>query len=373
MSSTEPPAPHPGSAHRARQTGTPPGRRDEPAVLVVATHRAWVARDLAAATTPVTVIGDHALDAPDAHTIAACEVATGHPPAWWTPVEHAARLRAAGVPFPAQAPGPHLLPGLATEFLQRRIDVTTVADLPDLLAAPEFSAGAFVKLAEAKHPTFLAQWHPTPAAAVAAAATLPATSVLHVTATRLDLATEWRVFIRDRTPLAGTCYLTGGRTYDPDDPAFTVPVPDQVLTYAARVAASVQTQPDGWVLDVAATRPPHRPPPGTPAHGTDNDGDTVQDVSPDDNLGDNLGDNLVVVEANPAWSSNPYGAAPEAVVATIIAAFRTPRPTTPRAQGGPAAAQHAYLWRPDPVVTAYASSRALLRRSRPTWADQIPS
>ena len=261
--------------------------------LVVATTRGWVADDFEPAcdAAGIALVRSWGLDVPDLSGFAR--------PAWWTPTEHAARLRAGGVRFPMQAPGPGWLSTLPAEVTGRRVWTGRLADIG---LAP---SRGWCKPAEFKHPDLVAAWFDSTAEFVAAAraAGVGPDAVVQVADTRLDISWEHRFFI------AGGCVVGGSPYLDPDGVTWFegMASPEPVRGRAAALAGVVAARypgPDGYVLDIAET--PQGP---------------------------------VVLEANPAFSSALYGTAPGAALATVVAS----------AAGG------AWAWGPDPYLVARAS------------------
>lgn len=289
--------------------GEEPEPRRDFDVLVAATHRRWIGEHLAAAGS-IPVIVDAGMDAP--------VIPDGVRAAWWTPTEHAARLLHAGAPLALSAPGPHWLSQVPRELAGRVVWSGFARDVP---------AGAgWCKLAEVKLEGIPAAWwgDTRDFTRALAAAGVPDESVVQVSSTRLDIASEYRCFMVDGSPAAVSAYLRGGVTWDPAWEGEPDPGAAQARAFAQAVGDTMGSrQPAGYVLDVAV-------------------------------LADG---NWVVVEANPAWSSSPYGADPAGVVESVLAA------------NTPAGGQ--FAWQVDPWLVKYASVRRVLKRSSPAWS--LPS
>jgi len=269
--------------------------------LVVVTHQGWLAADLTAAATRAGVSSHHSygLDLPD----------LPGPLAWWAVTDWAARAHLLGVALDLQAPGPGFLNDVGTRLAGRHVWTGLVADLA---AAP---LAGWCKPAEMKVESLPASWWPDVSdfAAACRSAGLGPDSVVQVCPVRLDLDQEFRAFVIDGRVVATSPYLIDGATWGPG----------MVSTHTASAGAFAQDVADavagpaaGYVLDVGRT----------------------SDRS------------WVAVEANPAWSSSPYGADMDAVLATVLAANA---PSLTRA------------WVPDPYLLARAARRRPLVWSRP--------
>lgn len=271
------------------------------AELRVVTPAAWLARDLASAGT-IPVVHDLGLDAP----------ADTSRTAWWAPHRFVARLAVTpGVTRPAlTSPGPDWLSTVPSRWLRREVWCGPLARAD---GAPLWARGAvFAKPAEVKLERFPAAVVRSPAelADRAAAAGLAPTSRV-VLSQVVDFAEEHRCFVGpgpDGRPavLAASAYLLDGVTWDAWETPSQAPPSVRAAAFARKVAAAVPGPP-GFVLDVGRLR----------------DG------------------GWAVIEANAAWSSNPYHAAPTGVVASVLAAQR------PDAEPG-------WSWRSDPVIDRFA-------------------
>lgn len=236
------------------------------------TFAGWLVDELAAggAANSVRVIGHDGLDLP---------AGIGRT-AWWCPGRFADRLAATGCRHRFATPGPAFWDNLDAPATGRPVWCGPLSDLPD------WPGPMFAKAADTKIPGLPAGVHRDRdgfRTAAFAAGLGPDSSV--VVSAVVAFVREWRFWILDRAPVASSVYLADGATWDASG---DLPVPAVAARLAARVAARTDGMPAGWVLDIGQTR----------------------DVR------------TVVVEANPAWSSNPYWASardPDAVVATILA------------------------------------------------------
>ncbi|WP_156251020.1 ATP-grasp domain-containing protein [Pseudactinotalea terrae] len=253
--------------------------------LRVVSSARWLAQDLVAAQV-LPVVHDLGLD-----------VRSRSPrTAWWAPMRFASRLVATTGRNPFAAPGPHFTAGLDRRWTARLVMTTTVADLT-AGAHVALDGPVHVKPAELKHSGLPAQVVTDTGAARAAvaAAGLDPGTVVQLSKV-IDPVAEFRAFVRHGKVVTVSAYLVAGVTWDAWS-SQDAPEAGEAARFAADVAASV-AGPDGYVLDVARTR-----------QGA-----------------------WVVLEANPAWSSNPYHCDPAAVVTTVLAAHQ----------------QGAHRWRIDP-------------------------
>lgn len=203
--------------------------------------------------------------------------------AFWVPMPNAARLIATTGHNPFTTPGPTWLGTFPHEGLRRNIEIRTLAELknqPLLINRP-----LHIKPADVKIPTLPArvyQSHREFLTHVTALPHLPETTLMQ-TSPVMNYDHEVRCFITDKIVTAGSVYLHQNQTWD----AWTskeAPCPKAGMEFAQNIIQDV-TGPRGYVLDV----------------GLDTEG------------------NWSVIEANPAWSSNPYHAAPDGVVTSICA------------------------------------------------------
>lgn len=263
------------------------------AELHVVTPARWLAEDLSAGAPPeVRVVHDMGLDLP--------EHADGI--AWWCPMNFAARLLASGVDPAFTAPGPGFTADMSEGVLGRRVVACRLA-----VAARSGQRWngrpVHAKLAESKLRALPAAVYPDLWAFLAAAeqAHVPPGSMVQLS-DPVEMVTEARCFVVDRQVVTGSVYLDRGTTWD----GFATP-PDSSWAegFAGGVVARLHKQPPAYTLDVARL-----------ADGS-----------------------LVVVEANPAWSSNPYHCEAGPVVAAILAA-----------QGRRSMDVRRWRWQPDPSI-----------------------
>lgn len=284
-------------------TSAPASRPD---VLVVASQRRWVADDFAEVAGDLPVLHDWGLDAPD--------LAGWDRPAWWTPAGHAARLLRGGLEMPLLAPGPAWLADVPVELTGRPVWAGAVSELGQ---APR---AGFMKPAEAKVETLPASWFDDidAFATAAAAAGLPGDAFVQVSPARLDLLVEYRFFVLERTPVAGSPYLdASGRTWY--DGGLDAALLSEATSFAEHVCRALGSRvPPACTLDVALT-----------AAGQ-----------------------WLLLEANPAWCAAPYGAPLAQVLEVVLAAVdhEGQHPT--------------WRWRPDPYLVARAARQRLLPARR---------
>jgi hypothetical protein len=278
-------------------------RRAAPDTLWVVSTAAWLARDLAAAEA-IAVRHDFGMgDLPEDPKTAA----------WWCPQNYAARLLHSGVNPYFQSQGADFLRRTAEAGLDRITSRQTWSGrLADL---PHFGEG-FFKPAEAKVDSLPAGFYRNTAdfKSRALRAGLSPLSLVEWSET-VDFVTEYRHFVAHGKVVASSMYLhfdydAGTETtWDAWENAASSPFAGDFVANRAQevVDALGADQPDGWVLDI----------------GHDRDF------------------NAHVVEANAAWSSNPYHCDPAGVVEAILAS-----------QGDP---NSSFLWSPDPALVHRAS------------------
>lgn len=240
-----------------------------PDLLRVVTTAKWVAEDLAkAGTIPVAL--DYGLDLP----------ASTDGVAWWCSGRHAARLMASGVNPGFLSAGPTFTADLPWWALRRRVWAGPLKDMP-------FSIGpAFYKPAEAKLSDLPAKEYAYSGLFEQAAlrVKLEPEDFVQVSALRY-FSHEYRCFIADGKVTTVTPYMAYGVTWESLGPA-AVPGMFGAEEFATRVVDHLGAgQPPGYVLDV----------------GIDESG------------------RFCVIEANAAWSSNPYHADPAGALASILA------------------------------------------------------
>ncbi|GAB2732767.1 ATP-grasp domain-containing protein [Nocardioides pakistanensis] len=281
--------------------------------LVVVTQRRWLADDFAA-------VADR-LGLRIAHSFGLDVPVYGDDPrdvAWWAPTEWAARALQAGCDMTLTAPGPHWLGHVPAPLLGRR-----VASGPLSLVGehPAMSREGWWKPAEFKVEAVPAAWRSAEDFKEACLRFgLPADADVQWSEPLPRVVEEHRVFVLDRQPVTSSPYLIDAATWheqmrsnhDADAHAFATDV----------CAALAGRQPKAYVLDIALT-----------AAGE-----------------------WFVLEANPAWSSAPYGADVEAVLDVVLAANRIVGGDDP------------WRWRPDAYLVQRAARQRRLVLAAPASA-----
>lgn len=287
----------------------------------VVTHRAWMARELAAATGPATeVLGSLGLDVP----------------AWspgdsvWAPMEWAARACAVDRRLALVDPGPHLLEWFPARLAGRTVhltDLRSLAEAHERLGGADVAVPGFYKPANAKIERLPASW--TDRAdflAAAERAGCPGSMLVHWTTTRLDLVEEHRVFVVGGEPATSSPYLqhhddgtstTWHEGMASDHVASAREFATDALTWAHGFHGAL---PAAFTLDVGLLR---------------------------------TGD-WAVIETNPAWCSAWYGADLAAVATAIEASSRVEDQWAPRSWHEAEAADR-WRWSPDPYLAAAAA------------------
>jgi hypothetical protein len=241
--------------------------------LRVVTTAKWVAEDLAKAGT-IPVVHDYGMDLP----------ASTEGTAWWCSGRHAARLMASGVDPGFLSAGPTFTADLPWRFRRRSVWAGRLKDMPRPIGP------AFYKPAEAKLESLPAKEYPYWGQFVQAAhhAKLDKDDFVQVSSL-MEYTHEFRCFIADGQVTAISPYLVNGVTWESLDPE-TVPGAGTAWEVAQGVADYLGAdQPPGYVLDV----------------GADQSG------------------RFSVIEANASWSSNPYWAAADGVIKSILASQST--------------------------------------------------
>ena len=280
-------------------------------ILVVVTHQSWVAQDFRAANVLPTV-QDYGLDNP--------LLPTDLSPSWWMVTEHAARLRRTRIDLELQSPGPFWLSEVPKELLGRHIWAGTVGEY----LGGDGPASGWVKPAEFKHQDFVAHWEDTRDGITAClqAPALPVESFIQVCPEYLVFEQEHRVFVRNKHVVTSFPYADAASTsWDVTWSQRTDLDGRSAQAFTEEVVATVEV-PDGVVIDVGRT-----------ASGS-----------------------WVVVEANPVWSSSPYGADSAEVVRTVVASN---------------AHNTQFTWVPDAWLVAQANRKALLRSAPPAWLPRM--
>lgn len=270
--------------------------------LRVVTTAGWLARDLRAGTR-LPVVHDLGLDVP----------ADTSSTAWWAPHQHVARLAVtARVTQPSLwSPGATWLTRVPAEHLHRRV---WAGPLDDVASCPLWQPGAlvFAKPAEIKVRGLDARPYGTADAVTRAMLERHLTGESLVVLSELvGFVEEYRCFVApgpDGAPtvVAASPYLVHDVTWDAWDDASSAPDPTAAAAFAQQVVAAVDG-PAGYVVDV-----------GRLADGR-----------------------WAVVEANAAWSSNPYHCDPAGVVAAVLAAQDPDGDVT-------------WAWRSDPYMDRFA-------------------
>jgi len=266
--------------------------------LTVVTSASWLAKDFASTGHPV--IHSLGFDQPDPDT------------SLWCPGSFMNRLIATGLHRPAQSAGTELLDG-QDELLGRRVRTFKGAALPAAGAQP-----LFIKPAEAKLPSLPAQVYPSFADFVQALDAFrrdrrwQPVDIEQLTFQASEIAgwdQEFRCFVAHGKVVASSFYLDHhGATWDMFE-AEGVPDSSAAAAWAQEAVDSLATArpeglPDGFVLDVGQR---------------------------DGRFG--------VIEANAAWSSNPYHCEMPGVLKSVLA---SQKPSS------------RWQWTPDAPLVRYA-------------------
>lgn len=205
--------------------------------------------------------------------------------AFWAPMRNAARVVATTGQNPFTTPGPYWLEQLPVGITGRKVQVLTLGELKS--DASFLRRPAHVKPADIKISTFPAQVFSNHSEFCGAVRTVPGIpdSTLMQVSELMDYRQEVRCFITDGVVTAASVYLHNSKTWDAWELDFDAPSASAGQEFAQAVVPDLPG-PRGYVLDV----------------GMDEAG------------------NWSVIEANPAWSSNPYHSTPDGVVVSVCAA-----------------------------------------------------
>ena len=279
--------------------------------LRIVTHARWMADDFKSADV-LPIVQDLALgDLPDKPSTTA----------WWCPQNYAARLLASGIDPFFQSQGhdflsrSHMALGQQCDIALRETWAGRLDSLPDL-------PSGFCKPAEAKYELLPAMIYESVFAFVDAARVAGLTEDSLVQWSEpISLVSEFRHFVAHGQVVASALYMVtdpdgAQRTWDTFEGSEGVLASGALSKpYAQSVVDALgDDQPDGWVLDM----------------GFDDDG------------------GVHIIEANAAWSSNPYECDPTGVIESVLSS-----------QGDP---DSKFLWTPDVLLSQRAAKSRPLGR-----------
>lgn len=238
----------------------------------VVTHRTWLCRLFA----PKGGVQDFGLD---------IDASTAGQDIWWAPGEWAARASRSGVALPLLSCGQEWLCGLPFDWLRRRVAVTPAHLVCEMFGEWDVTR-LHVKLPEVKSDEFPARVMGL-CEASGWTERLPRAQLVQVSDT-VPMSVEARFFVARGTVRAESLYRAEGLWWSDDEfgsarERFADEV-RRMRSLAESVAASASAPP-GYVLDVGVG------PSGDP----------------------------VLIEANAAWSSNPYDADIDGVYESVMA------------------------------------------------------
>lgn len=286
--------------------------------LHVVSHRRWVAGDLASNTVGVPVRHHLGFDLPD----------------WspgdivWAPMEWMARAKVADPRLRLADPGPGFLTALPQTLTGRTVEVLTLAQMKEFVddhtaVHGVLAAGLsyFAKPANCKIEAMPARWDDLEGHVLRAIAhRVPDEQPFLLTATRLDLLEEHRLFVLEGEVVTSSPYLQHvvegpGTTWHEDMVSHHA---GDAEAFGAHVLDTTSVpHPRAFVLDV-----------GLLVDGT-----------------------WVVIETNPVWSSAFYSADIDAVVACLAGSVEIDEP-------GPAV----HEWVPDPWLVERTNRQLPLTR-----------
>lgn len=278
--------------------------------LIVVTSASWVARELAGART-LPVEHSIGLDIPDLDGAAL-----------WCSGSWATRLLKSGIEHPFLSVGPDWLPRVPAEFLRRKVWASKLFDLP--YPGP---VEKFYKLAEHKHSGIPAGvrlgrgifQRQIGRAFEDGRGIIPDLTGLHIHGSDvMSYRDEYRCFIAHEKVTAASFYLSTVAGINGE------PVHITWDAYADRVVPPTTTEAKAFAQKVVDAMGDDQPPGYTLDVGVDTEG------------------NWSVIEANAAWSSNPYLSDSAGVIKSVLASQEP--------------GHNQWRWRPDQVF---------LDRSRP--------
>lgn len=236
----------------------------------VVTHRNWISEVFK----PVGGVHDFGMD---------IDPTIVNDTVWWAPGHWAARAARAGVTLPLTSCGQMWMTKQPENLVQRRITVVRAEDVARVF--DEWDADELhVKFPEVKTDAFPAEVRERKLA-LSDCGRLQPDQLIQIS-DALPFVNEARFFIANREVTAWSWYRLGEYWIgEPDFYAQRTPDQDTVLNFASEIARTAKA-PNGYTIDI-----------GTSTTGTP-----------------------LLIEANAAWSSNPYDADITGVYASLVAA-----------------------------------------------------
>lgn len=293
----------------APQVATDERSKMKPDLLIVATHKNWIADEFAD-TGYVDVKHSFGLDVPI--------FPEDKSVAWWMPTEVAARFARSGAELNLATIDAEWLTRVPKVLLGREVWVGTARKALEL----GISYPAYCKPAEVKISAAPAQWIEVDYFVNNLLQLgVPEETKVQVTSTFLDIKYEYRCFVNQGSVVAVATYLTPEGIFGQDSFTRNVAGEERAQEFAQEVTSVMGAdQPCAYTLDIAEL-----------ATGE-----------------------LIVMEANPVWASNPYDCDKLEAVKSVITGSRT--------QGG-AKTHGKFQWELDPYLTWYAQRRPLLPKA----------
>lgn len=276
-------------------------------LLTVVTHRNWIAEEFASAEV-IPVRQDFGFSAP--------VYSINKAVAWWMSTEFATRLIRATVPLNLATINAEWLTELPRALLLRDIQVGTLAQVKSL----GFQHLAYCKPAEVKISDAPAQWVEIDYFVEHLLSLgVPPDTKIQFASDFLDIKTEYRCFINNKKVATVSTYLNEGVAFGGEGLVCDLVNENKAKEFATYALSIIgDNQPIAYTLDV-----------GQLSNGE-----------------------FFVVEANPAWASNPYDCDKVEAVKAIVAGSTT---------YGANQTHGRFQWRPDPYLQYYANKKPKLK------------
>ena len=278
----------------------------QPDLLVVATHKNWIAQEFAE-TGYIPVKHNFGVSAPlypKERSIA-----------WWMPTETASRFLYAGVDLNLATLDAEWLSRVPRGMTGRTIFTMTIQEA--ILSG--YKQHGFCKLAEVKIPDIPAQWIEIDYfTEILLQARVPLDTKIQVSFGLLEIDTEYRCFVNNKEVTTVATYRNKNNIFGQPDFVRDLRGEEWAKDYAKVVSKFMyDDQPISYTLDIAQL-----------SKGR-----------------------MVVIEANPVWSSNPYDCNKVEVIKAIIEGSTTYNNQKTHGK---------FQWVLDPYLKQYAESRSKL-------------
>lgn len=278
----------------------------KPDLLIVATHKNWIAEEFANAKY-IEVKQNFGFSAPLYNKEKSV--------AWWMPTETASRFLYAGVPLNLSTIDAQWLSRVPEELTLRPIWTGTIQEARQ----KGFDTLAYCKPAEVKISSIPAQWIEVDSfVQELLALKVPTDMNIQFSPKFLNIKREYRCYVNNGKVTTVATYLDKGITFGGENFVRDEAGEEIAKQFASEVVATMKLdQPSSYTLDI----------------GQLDDG------------------NFFVVEANPVWASNPYDCDKTEVIKAIIEGSTTYE--NQLTHGG-------FQWYPDSYLLQYANTKTKL-------------